>query len=241
MRIFGIQVGRSDESSTVASTSRSSAAKKAMPRFDEWRDPEIRPTHGEWQDRLDRFAAKSARQLSQAGTPLFRCEHPRDGGRTFRDAFWLVAADVDYAERSWDLSSREYRGSIFGDALLLTRSGVLCAAEFAGALSPSTGEAHGSTMDISFKEIRRDFSVLDGSGGWGWRNVARWRANSRGIMKLHGVSMNSQAIQFDARYHGDFASERGYGTSATLSAFVKSHGRTRWPRHFEKYGSEIAG
>jgi len=216
--------------------------------FDTWQDPVVTPPTGDWQRRVDAFAKKSARLLREANVPLFRSAWARSGKGTFQDAFWLVAADVQGASRSYvrfqpsgakhqgrtyppPVKEGEYTGHLRGDALLLTVSGIVCGAEYEGFLTRSGG-VDGRSMDLIFSNIHRGDYVLSGSDGWGWYNQGRWRRDPRSDLRVYGTDAHVESIRFEEKYRRTKEPDPGYGTSAALSSFVKGNGATRWPRHF---------
>jgi hypothetical protein len=216
--------------------------------FDTWGDPVVASATSDWQRRLDGFAKKSARALLQGDVQLFRSAWARGGNGTYRDAFWLVAADVARASRSWvkfqplgekrvgpsyppPVEKREYVGHVRGSALLLTKSGILCGADFEGFLTP-IGGVDDKCMDMIFTNVRRDDLVLGGRDGWGWYNQGRWRSDPRSDLRVYGVDAHVHSIRFEERYRCNKVSDPGYGTSVALSRYVKSKGSTQWPRHF---------
>lgn len=216
--------------------------------FDTWRDPVVSPASADWERRLNAFARKSAQTLLSAGVPLFRSQWSRDGSRTYSDSFWLIAADVDFANRSWvkfspsalkrdspnhppHAKTGEYEGYLRGTALLLTRSGIVCGSKFEGFLTRSGG-VDSRCMDMMFEGPQREQWMLNGEDGWGWNNKGRWRRHPRGDTKIYGVDANILTMQFEARFHRTREIDAGVGTSAALSNFVKTNGQTRWPRGF---------
>jgi hypothetical protein len=217
--------------------------------FATWHDPVVSPATTDWQRRLDGFAKKSARTLTEQDVPLFSSAWARDGQGTYRDAFWLVAADVEGASRSWvkfqpggnkptglhyppPAKQGEYVGHLRGSALLLTRSGLLCAMNYQGFMTRGGGVDNRS-MDMIFSDLRRDELTLSGADGWGWYNQGRWRRDPRSDLKVYGVDAHVASIRYEEKWRRNGPSpDPGYGTSAALSTFVKTKGETRWPRHF---------
>jgi hypothetical protein len=216
--------------------------------FDTWTDPVSAPAASDWQRRLDAFAKKSAQTLLQGNVQLFRSEWARNGSGTYRDAFWLVAADVERASRSWvkvkfpgekpagpsyppPVKQGEFVGHLRGDALLLTKSGILCGADFESFLT-RTGGVDDTCMDMIFTNVRRNDFVLDGQDGWGWYNQGRWQPDPRSDLRIYGVDAHVHSIRFERRFRRNKMQDPGFGTSATLSRFVKSNGAVQWPRHF---------
>lgn len=219
--------------------------------FDTWIEPEVKPAESDWERRVNAFARKSAGLLSSAEVPLFRSQWSRDGRGTFNGAFWLVAADVSMANRSWvkfhpgratrsspnhppSAKEGDYVGHLRGTALLLTRPGNLCSADFEGFFTRSGGVDNRS-MDMIFSNVRRNSYVLSGSDGWGWYNMGRWRSDPRSNLRVYGVDAHVQSIRFEERYRRAKEPDPGYGTSAALSSFVKGDGATRWPKHFASF------
>lgn len=216
--------------------------------FATWVDPPVSPPTEVWERRLDAYARKSAKLLSEAGVPLFSSKWSRGGRGTYRNAFWLIACDVERANRSWvanTLSGHnahpegphatkqgDYTGAFFGEALLLTRSGLLCVADVEGFFVRSTGRVDDREMDMLFSNIRRPQYALR-SYDWGWSNCGRWRRDAQSNITAYKVKLNTGSIRFEERNcrKGPNA-EDGRDTSAALTNFVKTNGKVRWPRHF---------
>lgn len=217
-----------------------------------WHDPEVLCPNTDWLRRLNSFARRSAGELLQANIPLFRSTFARGGDSTYCDAFWIVAADVNAANRTqlivppsradWvrlygrtDKSapvSGDFMGHIIGEALLLTKTGVLCAADYEAWFTRS-GTVDTKCMDMIFYNVRRDETVLSGSDEWGWYNRGRWRRDS----KADRFGTTARSIRFERDFFRRDVKGPGYGTSAALSSFVKSGGSTRWPKNFYDYHS----
>lgn len=216
--------------------------------FATWRDPEVAKPSTDWMRRLDSYARRSARDLAQAAVPLFRAEYPRNGKDTYRDAFWIIAADVDAASRTQlcttpDRAHRspgdppvpargDFTGHIVGNALLLTKTGILCAAGFEAWFS-RVGTISTQTMDMVVYDTRNDEQTMKGTDGWGWYNRGRWRRDPR----ADRLGMTTGSMRFERDFFRREVKDPGYGTSAALSHFVKGGGATRWPRNFLDYYS----
>lgn len=216
--------------------------------FDTWRDPVVSPASADWERRLNAFARKSALALQHAEVPLFRSQWSRDGHGTYADAFWLVAADVDYADRCWvkfspgepkrqspnhppPARTGEHLGRFRGTALLLTKSGIVCGSKFEGFLTRA-GQVDGRCMDVMFESPQREQWMISGQDGWGWNNKGRWRRDPKSDLKVYGVDAHINSIRFEGRFYRTKETDPGFGTSAAISNFVKTNGQTRWPRGF---------
>ncbi len=216
--------------------------------FETWVDPQVAAPEAEWERRLNAYARKSAGVLRDAGVPLFRSKWPRDSNGTFRDAFWLVACDVERAQRSWiantlDSSEQmrlqgnpppaqkgEHVGHLMATSLLLTSSGILCVARTEGFLTRSGG-VDDREMDMIFTEIDRPVGLLR-THDWGWSNRGRWRRDPKSDIKAYGLDLHIHTIRFEEKFYRMNPPEDGRGTSAALTNFVKTSGSVRWPRGF---------
>lgn len=252
MGLFGFGHKKGVEGTRTTTAPAGKAVTKAVPpNFDTWRDPRVETATTEWQRRLDSFAKKSARTLNEAGVPRFRCAWSRDGEGTYSDDFWLVAVDVQGASRSLvgyqpaggepadtnqppQPKPGDFVGHMRGDALMLSKSGVLCGAEIEGWLTRAGG-VDSQCMDMIFHNVRRDDLILSGGDGWVWYNSGRWRRDPSRDSKAYGMDLRVQSINFEEKYRRTKEPEPGYNTSAALSGFVKSNGQTRWPRHFTSF------
>lgn len=225
--------------------------------FDTWHDPAVEPATTEWERRLNAFASRSAGALIDAGVPLFRSRWSRDGRGTYEDAFWLLAVDVSGATRSyvstqppteryggpndpWPPRRGDYIGNLHGTALLLTRSGIICAADCEGFLT-RFGGVDNECMDMIFSDVRRSLYVLSGADGWGWHNFGHWRPDRHRNIHAYEVDLHTNSMRFEERWRRPEEREPGYGTSAALSGFVKSNGETHWPRHFTSFEQPSRG
>jgi hypothetical protein len=224
----------------------SPAVAPVEPSFATWVDPPVIPPTEEWERRLNAYAKKCAGQLLEKGVPLFRSEWPR--GNSYRDAFWLIACDVDWGNRSWVANhfhtdppaaagqrpspqKGDFVGSFNGSALLLTRSGILCVADIFAFLTRSGG-VDDREMDMTFTEIERPITLFRGHE-WGWYNRGTWRRYPKDDLKVYGVDAHVQSIRYEKRYSRKTPhSDDGRDTSAALTNFVKTNGQTRWPRGF---------
>lgn len=216
--------------------------------FDTWHDPAVEPATTEWERCLNAFALRSAGALVNAGVPLFRSRWSRGGRGTYKDAFWLLAVDVSGATRSYvriqPSTDRyggpndprpprkvDYVGNLHGTALLLTRSGIICAADYEGFLT-RFGGVDNECMDMIFRDVTCGSFVLSGGDGWGRYNQGRWRLDRSLDSPVYGVALETGSMRFEERWRRPEKREPGYETSAALSGFVKSNGETHWPRHF---------
>ncbi len=218
------------------------------PNFGTWVDPEVTAPTEEWERRLNAYAQKCADQLREAGVPLFRSKWPRDGKDAYRDAFWLIACDVEWARRQWAASyyhspheplvgypppvkKGEYTGSIRATSLLLTKSGILCTARTEGFITRSGG-VDDREMDLLFSDIGRPMSLFR-THDWGWNNRGRWRRDPKSDSRSYGVGDLVHTIVFEERYYRKTPYPNdGRDTSAALTNFVKTDGSVRWPRGF---------
>lgn len=221
----------------------SSAPKKAPPPsapYAQWIDPHVSAPTAEWERRLNNYSERCARQLREKKVPLFRAKFPRDGKGAYRDAFWLIACDVDRANRIYYSShfsdtsdpqpgyppavkKGEYSGSLVGRALLLTKSGILCEARFEGFMT-RTGGVDDREMDLYFSDVTRPIATFMGYD-YGWSNRGKWQ------------SAGSSRTEFRERYdpRGTLYND-GRSVSKALTDFVNSGGKTRWPRGFVSSG-----
>jgi hypothetical protein len=226
-------------------------AKEAAPTYAQWVDPPAVPTSTEWSRRLYAYARKCAAQLDQANVPRFRSQWPRGGAGTYVDGFWLVAVDVERADRCWyeNVIHREASrshghppppvegdlvGRFSGPALLLTASGMLCTAKAEGFFTRNGGLAD-HEMDTSFRDVGNDLRQLQ-SLDWGWGNSGRWRRSPKDDLKAYGLQLTSQSIRFTDKWRpGANQNNDGKGTSSAITRFVRSGGSTAWPRNFASF------
>ncbi|MXG90339.1 hypothetical protein [Nocardioides flavescens] len=179
--------------------------------------------------------------------PLFSSAYPRDGRKTYKDAFWIVAVNVQGASREFHhhvfgdhknppghpppLKSGQWSGHFRGRGLLLTRAGNLASAELEGFL-PRSGVPNDRSMDVLFHDVGYDEAQLLYED-WGFFNRGRWRRDRRAPTKFHGLQTTDWRINFEENWFNSGPRDRtGKGTSATLSRYVKSGGAIQWPRNF---------
>lgn len=222
------------------------------PSFASWTDPPRPSPSSEWENRLHKYAHKCSLQLKAAAVPPFRSEWPRSGVGTYEGAFWLVAVDVEQANRSWcqniiqdnrhsqgtgypaGPAKGDYTGHFMGQALLLTSSGLLCTAKVEGFLTRNGGLAD-RKMDIVFQDLGVDLRKLQ-TLDWGWGNSGRWRKYPKDDLNSYGLQLTAQSIRFIDKWRpGANQNTDGKGTSAALSKFVRSAGSTNWPRNFASF------
>lgn len=221
--------------------------------YAQWVDPKVQAPAADWERRLYSFARRCTSVLQAEAVPLFQSKWPRDGIGTYSNAFWLMAVDVELADRSWTQNSihapsahdlgpgypplaakGEFSGHFRGPALLLTPSGRLCTADAEGFLTRQ-GQVDRTSMDVIFHNVATDLMRLR-SYDWGWNNRGRWRRYPKDDLKAYGLQLTSQSIRFEERQApGANTNLDGRGTSAALSNFVKTKGSTRWPRHFASF------
>jgi hypothetical protein len=223
-------------------SSSSSSSSYGGDEFGTWRDPEPEEPRGEWEERLNAYAEKAAERLAVQQVPLFRSTMPRDGLTTYRDAFWVIAVDVDRAARTYVASETgpavgpgsSYAGWLTGTALLLTRSGILCHASGEGILT-AAGGVDDHEMDMAFTRIGREESLLK-TYDWGWFNRGRWRRDARSDLSLRGVPIHTNSIAFQQRYFQTAPiDDAGRGTSAAISSYLNTKGSVQWPRGFVSF------
>jgi len=220
--------------------------------FATWRDPVVAPPTEEWERRLNNYSEKCARQLKESGVPLFQSQWPKGGKGNYRDAFWLIACNVEVAERVWvahplfgtknsdagyppPLQKGEFFGWFHGESLLLTSSGVLCVADASGCLIRNGGGVDNRMMDIGFNDIRRPLISFK-SEDWGWSNRGMWRRNPKSDYSSQGLKFYINGIRFEEKRHRTKPyAEDGRDTSAALTNFVKTNGQIRWPRGFVSF------
>lgn len=223
----------------------------AVPKYDVWRDPAPTAPTELWERKLQAYGKKAASQLTSAGVEEWRSK-PRGAEGCFNGGFWLISVDVDKADkRLTDLyvahdhrtgkpylrtntNDRHWEGSLRGDALLLSSSGMLCTSRFEAWVNRDTGGMGNNNEDILFRQITYDKSLLQRSP-WGWGNTGRWRYKPHMPPSADYLQPIMEA-NFKGRLPG-FSDPRrapGQGSSASISAFVKSGGKPQWPRYFNE-------
>jgi len=85
-------------------------------------------------------------------------------------------------------------------------------------------------MDMIFHDVRGDALVCDFD--WGWFNEGEWQPDPRLDTQIYGVDARVHSRSFEEKYRRTEDPEPGYCTTAALSKFVDSGGKTRWPRGF---------
>ncbi len=248
--VFVIRRNRKKNS---ASGGRATAVVGPAASFDTWVDPVVDATGEKWLHDLTEFGRQCASQLQSAGIPLFQSEFARSGVDTYRDAFWLIAVDVECGDRWWYAANPsvwvprlgegrrasdppvaqqgDFSGRFGGTALLLTRSGICCAASVEGFFNRLTGKVNDRHMDMLFHVSDNQESTLKYED-WGSHNHGQWRQNPSSDYRRDGVDIRIQSIRFDEDYFNDGPIVAGSGTVAALTTFVNSGGQTTWPRGF---------
>lgn len=241
---------------SIKNASGSQVAGRAGPAasFDTWIDPAVGETGEQWRQNLIKFGRESAEQLHASGVQLFQSEFSRSGVDTYRDAFWLIAVDVECGRRSWWAAAPsvwvpklgagrrasdppvaqqgDFSGNFQGTALLLTKSGICCVATIEGFLNGPSGRVNDLRMDMLFHKSDNEESTLK-LHDWGLHNRGQWRQDPSSDYRRDGVDIKIQSIRFDEDYFNDGPRfEDGSGTVAALTNFVNSGGTTTWPSGF---------
>jgi hypothetical protein len=118
-----------------------------------------------------------------------------------------------------------------GDALILTPLGGLFNSRVE-MWFPSSGNHEEVNLDSIFHQPSTD---LIGHSPWAGLNVGRWRRRPDG--KVYGATHTTFRSEFKCKYppHSFSGTDRGKGSSIALNKFVRSKGRTQWPRYFDEY------
>lgn len=182
----------------------------------EWTPPpRVEPEAG-WQVNLNTFAARVAREVSAAGVPLHY-----DDGQRMQYPFWIVSGDV-YQGVRWPYWSRAvgHRSPpsppehVRAHLLLLTAEGQLV--ETDSFFGPYESGPTGPDATSSWR-IFEQYS-------WAWQNVGRWQ-------RIH-TRAEGFCDEWQRSYRQPRRTDPGYGTSAALSTFRRTHS-TQWPAKFD--------
>lgn len=181
-----------------------------------WAPPPRPEPEASWQVNLNAFAAKVAQESSAAGIAL----HYDDGQRR-QYPFWIVSADV-YQGVRWPYWARSAGPRpepppdehVRAHLLLLTTDGQLVETDsfFGPYESGPTGSGAASGWGIFERN------------SWAWQNIGTWREtrnNAEGFRE-----------EWRASYRQTRHADPGYGTSAALSTFRRTHS-TQWPGKFD--------